>query len=1323
MTKYPGSLHNHTDYSNETLRDCINKVTSLIDTAIKLEHECVAITDHETISSYIKAEKYYNKIKKEHPNFKLIRGNEIYLTRNDLNAANFDKSRDKYFHFILLSKDLEGYHQICELSTRAWARSYMSRGLRRRPTYYKDLKEIVQSNKGHLIASSACLGSQLDKFLLQYMDTGDKEYYETAKNWCIYIESIFDKGNFYLELQPSNNKEQIFVNKQLLKISKELNIPYIITTDSHYLRPEDAFIHETFLNAQDGEREVKSFYETTYMMKDEEIRSFFSYLNEEEIEAAYNAIREIAAKCEDFSILKPLEIPQLPWREYHDPGDEKILWGIDKMPALKKFVYSKYNADNILSFAILDGIERHEDLQNQNAYDALNECLEMTWQSSEVNNARWSAYFLNLQKIIDECWNAGTIVMPARGSGAGFLLLYALDIIQINALREKTATYPWRFLNPARVSVLDIDVDISGIKRAQVLEHLRKFYGENRVSNVATFKMEKSKSAIQTACRGLGIDVDNAQYISSLITSERGQSYTLKQMYYGDEENDIKPNQTFIDEINKYPQLWEVANRIEGLICGVGIHAGGVVFKDKDFTESSALMRAPDGTIITQFELHDLEDVSEIKMDLLSIEAADKIQTCLELLIKDGYIKEYPSLRETYENVLNVYKLDRYSKNMWDMVNNHKIISLFQMEQASGIRGIALTHPRSVDDLATLNSVIRLMAAEKGAESPLDKYARFRENSWMWDKEMREYGLNQEQIDLLHKELDISNGLSITQEQFMKLVQLPECGGWDLQFADKLRKSIAKKNPAEYEQLTETFFNEIKEKGCDERFCHYVWDIQIALSRGYGFNASHTLAYSIIALQEMNLAYKYPIVYWNTANLIVDSGGIQSNNEDEDGEEIEVDSDEITIENDIDDEDDYEEEWEEANENNNDNVEDKKKKKVKNIDYGKIASVIGKMGNYGIKVSPPDINKSSFTFTPLAKENLILYGMRGIARISGDKIVEIMSHRPYVSLKDFLSKNNLNKIQITNLIKSGAFDAVEGKPREVIIHEYIESVADKKERLTLQNMQMLITKDLIPEEMTFYAKLFLFNKFLKGNRKDNYYELNSPAIDFISNNFSADYIDNGNYISQKIWDNIYKKAMEPMRDYLKEHKDEMLKKLNNALYNEVAEKYSYGNISSWEMDSISFYYHEHELAAAAKIYDDFFTLPEEPQLDYSFESKNGQEIKIFRLSRIIGTVIDKNKMHNTITLLTPTGVVNVKIYKNQFALYDKQLSQKDNEGKKHVIEKSWFSRGTKLVVQGIRKGQDFIPKKYKNSLYPIITKITKIDGEYLEFQEKRAEVE
>ena len=1290
--------------------------------AIQLGHECVAITDHETISSYVKAEKYYNKIKEQNPNFKLIRGNEIYLTRNDLNAKNFDKTKDKYFHFILLCKDLEGYHQICELSTRAWRRSYISRRLRRRPTYYRDLKEVVGNNPGHLIASSACLGSQLDKFLLQYMDTNDIGFYETAKNWCKYIENIFGKGNFYLEMQPSNGKEQIFVNKHLLKISEELNIPYILTTDSHYLRPEDAFIHETFLNAQDGEREIKSFYETTYMMKDEEIRSFFSYLTEEQIEAAYNTIRVIKNKCEDFSILKPLEIPQLPWRNFPDiEFHEQVDWSL-YIPALKKFFQSSHYADNMLALALIEGIKKHKDLQNQQAYDALNECLEMTWTSSEINKARWSAYFLNLQKIIDECWNAGTIVLPARGSDGGFLLVYALDIIQINCLREKTATYPWRFLNPARVSVLDIDVDISGIKRAQVLEHLRDFYGENRVSNVATFKVEKSKSAILTAARGLGIEVDDAQYISSLITIERGAAYTLKQMYYGDEENDIKPNLTFINEIDKFDKLWEVASKIEGLICGMGIHAGGVVFKDKDFTESSALMRAPDGTIVTQFELHDLEDVSEIKMDLLSVEAADKIQVCLEMLIKDGYIKEYPTLRETYEHALNVYEIERDDPKMWDMVYNHEIISLFQMEKDSGVRGISLTNPRNVDDLATLNSVIRLMATEKGAEAPLDKYARLRKHPEMWENEMINYGLNKEQRQLLHKELDISNGLSITQEQFMKLVQLPECGGWDLQFADKLRKSIAKKNPKEYEEITEKFFNGVKEKGLDTRFCHYVWDEEIALSRGYGFNASHTLAYSIIALQEMNLAYKYPIVYWNTANLIVDSGGVQTidYSDDEEGVievELEIGEDE---KNELENEE--LEEWEEANVNIDSGEEEKKKKKEKNIDYGRIASIIGKLSNYGIKVSPPDINKSSYTFTPIAKDNIILYGLRGIARISGEKINEIIANRPYSSLVDFLSKNKLNVIQITNLIKSGAFDSIENKSRQEIMEEYINTIVDKKERLTLQNMQMLIDKNLIPDDMIFYGKLFLFNKFLKSCKNDIYYELNDAAINFLDKYFELDLTEDGSKILQKTWDNMYKKAMDPMREYLKEHKVEILNKLNKALYDEVANKYAKGNISKWEMESLSFYSHEHELQSFQHNFDDFFKLSEEPEIEYSFTPKNGdREIKVYRIHTIIGTVIDKNKIKNTITLLTPTGVVSVKIYKNQYAIYDKQLSQVAEDGHKKVLEKSWFSRGTLLRIQGIRREANFIPKKTKSSVYPIIMKITNV-SDHLEYQEERTEV-
>ena len=290
--------------------------------------------------------------------------------------------------------------------------------------------------------------------------------------------------------------------------------------------------------------------------------------------------------------------------------------------------------------------------------------------------------------------------------------------------------------------------------------------------------------------------------------------------------------------------------------------------------------------------------------------------------------------------------------------------------------------------------------------------------------------------------------------------------------------------------------------------------------------------------------------------------------------------------------------------------------------------------------------------------------------------------------------------------------------------KYIEMIADQKQRLTLQNMQMLITYDLIPPEMNFCKKVFLFNKFLKQQKKVEYYQLNEAAINFIADNFSVDILKNGVELSATKWDLIYQRAMDPMRSYIKAHKDEMLKALNDALYKEMFDKYALGSVSHWEMEAVSFYSHPHELAESQYLYDDFFQLSEDPEVDYSFIGKDGQEVRIYALKRIIGTVIDKSKMKNTVTLLTPSGVVNVKIYKNQYAGFDKQLSERGADGRKHVKEKSWFSRGSLLMVQGIRRGQDFIPKKRKDSFYPIISKIVGIheDGT-LEFQTERVAVE
>ena len=430
---------NHTQYSNLRLRDCIIKEKDLIEYAIELGHEVVAITDHEAVCNAVKVEKIYKEIKKNHPDFKVILGNEIYLCRNGLNANNFNREYDRYWHFILLAKDSIGHKQIREISTRAWRRSYMARGMRRVPTYYQDLIDIIGANPGHVIGSTACLGGALPTQLLRAKNNPD--LYEKIYVWVEQMNNLFGQDNFYFELQPSENKEQTYVNRQLIALSKEMNIPYIITTDSHYLKKEDKPIHKAYLNSQNGDREVDDFYATTYMMNTEELESHMD-LTKEELYIAYENIHHIKEMCEDYSLMKPLKIPQLPWSEpLNAPAPYK--W-FDKIPYMKTFMESSYIGDHHLCDAISLALSKDERLQTQKIYDAINECLEMTWVSSEVNKTHWSAYYLNLQKIIEECWNAGTLVGCGRGSGVGFILLYLLGITQINPQWESTKTFAWR---------------------------------------------------------------------------------------------------------------------------------------------------------------------------------------------------------------------------------------------------------------------------------------------------------------------------------------------------------------------------------------------------------------------------------------------------------------------------------------------------------------------------------------------------------------------------------------------------------------------------------------------------------------------------------------------------------------------------------------------------------------------------------------------------------------------------------------------------------------------------------------------------------------
>ena len=1309
--KYPGSLHNHTQYSNARLRDCIIKEDDLIKYAVELGHEVVAITDHESVMNAIKVEKVYKKIKKDNPNFKVIFGNEIYLCRNGLNANNFDSKQDKYYHFILLAKDAIGHQQIREISTRAWTRSYMARGMRRVPTYYQDLIDIIRANPGHVIGCTACLGGALGTQLLKYRENKSQDLYNKIIDWCDKMEWVFGADNFFLELQPSESVEQTYVNRMLIDIANNFHHKYVISTDSHYLKKEDAAVHAAYLNAQDGDREVSSFYATTYMMDTEELESHMD-LTEAELEEAYRNIRAIAAMCEDYSLLKELKIPALQWKS-SKVSYVRNCW-LERIPSLRKFVESDYEGDRLLACHIVERLEDDDTLWGEKVWEAVEDNLDKTWESSLVNKTHWSAYFLNLQRIIDVCWEAGTLVGCGRGSGVGFILLYILGITQINPLAETVQTYSFRFLNPSRVSVLDIDTDIEGGRRGEVLNTFRKVYGQDKVANVATFRTEKSKSAILTAARGLGIDVDVAQYIASLIPADRGQLRTLDQCMYGDEENGFEPIKQFIYEMTEnYPELWEVARKVEGLVCGTGIHAGGVIFVDEPFVNSTALMRAPDGTICTQFDLHDCEDASLIKMDLLSVEAMDKMHICLDLLCDYGYVERKPTLRETYESTIGIYNLERESKDMWHMVWRHEIQSLFQMEKQSGIQGIALTKPESVDDLAHLNSIIRLMAQEKGGEMPLNKYARFKDNIELWYDEMRNFGLMPSEMEILEPIIKGSYGICESQEAFMQLVQIPECGGFDLNFADKLRKAIAKKNPKAYDELTKEYFDTCHEKGLSMSLCNYVWNVLVATSRGYGFNLSHTLAYSLIALQEMNLAYRFPIMFWNCACLISDAGGAEASEEEMDEEVVVVEEvyDELEgmedfVEDDEDEDEDEEEETSKAN---------KKKKKTKTTNYGKIASAIGKIKSGGVNVAPPDINKSTYTFSPDIENNTIRYGLSGITKVGEELVKAIMDGRPYASVDDFLGRIKINKPQMINLIKSGAFDCF--GDRNKIMYNYIASVSDTKKRITLQNMKMLIDFGLIPDEYDMERRVYNFNKYIKKLKLDSmYFGLDEIAFNFYSAHFDIDKLEacedteSGFKIKQVTWDNYYQKHMSIIRPYVQKHAAEMLVSVNNRLMEDTWNKYCLGSLSQWEMDSVSFYSHEHELSHLdIDRYEltDFFDLPEDPIVDRVIPIK-GKQVPILKLFRICGTVLDRDKSKKTVTLLTTSGVVTVKVFGGVFAQYDKQISERGADGKKHVIEKSMFSRGNKIIVIGVRDGDAFRAKKYSRTPFHLVEQIVEV---------------
>lgn len=395
----------------------------------------------------------------------------------------------------------------------------------------------------------------------------------------------------------------------------------------------------------------------------------------------------------------------------------------------------------------------------------------------------------------------------------------------------------------------------------------------------------------------------------------------------------------------------------------------------------------------------------------------------------------------------------------------------------------------------------------------------------------------------------------------------------------------------------------------------------------------------------------------------------------------------------------------------------------KSTNYAKIAKAIGAIRNKNIKVSLVDINKSMFGFIPDAENNEILFGLKGLANVGDDIIETIIAHRPYVSIKDFYNRVTPGKQAMISLIKGGAFDNM--MPRREAMAWYLWETCDKKNRLTLQNMNTLIKYELLPketEEQIMARRVYEFNRYLKsvckidGLSKDNYY-LDERAINFLTeigldNIIAYDDISLTISISVKEWDKIYKNWMIVFKNWMAQNKDEILQFLNMKIFKEAWEKYALGTIPAWEMQSLCFYYTKHELQNVnyskygLTLYN---SIPDTPIVERSFV-KNNRTINMYKLYKICGTCIAKDKTKGIVSLLTTDGVVDVRFRKEYFSLFDKRISAKDSDGTKHIIEKSWFDKGSMIIVQGIKIEDGFMAKKYNSSPGHQLYKIDSIDA-------------
>ena len=776
-------LHVHTEYS---LLDGSNKIKEYVKRVKELGMDSAAITDHGVMYGVID---FYKACKAEGIN--PILGCEVYVAPNSRFDKELTGGEDRYYHLVLLAENNKGYENLMKIVSRGFTEGY----------YYKPRvdMELLQEYHEGIIALSACLAGEVQRYI-------QKGLVDEAKKAALKYQDCFGKGNYFLELQDHGLPEQKLVNTTLLQMSRELDIPMVVTNDVHYTYADDVKPHDILLCLQTGKKlsdEDRMRYEggQYYVKSEEEMKGLFPYAWE-----AVENTQRIADRCH-----------------------VEIEFGVTKLP--KFDVPEGYNSWTYLNKLCYDGLKERYGDENAPAGETGQTLKErLDYELNVIQTMGYVDYFLIVWDFINYAKQNGIMVGPGRGSAAGSIVSYCLKITNIDPIRYNLLFE--RFLNPERVSMPDIDIDFCFERRQEVIDYVGRKYGQEKVVQIVTFGTLAAKGVIRDVGRVMDLPYAYVDSLAKMIPNEL--NITI------DKALQMNPDMRKLYETDEQvKELIDMSRRLEGLPRHTSMHAAGVVICSRPAEDLVPLSRGADGSITTQFTMTTIEELGLLKMDFLGLRTLTVLRDAVKL-VKQSTGKE-----------INLDQIDFDDKKVLASIGTGKTDGVFQLESAGMKNFMKELKPQNLEDIIAGISLYR-----PGPMDFIPKYIKGKSN----------FGTVTYLCPQLEPILSPTYGCIVYQEQVMQIVR--DLGGYTLGRSDLVRRAMSKKNQAVMEKERANFVYGNPEEGVPgcvangipENVASKIYDEMMDFAK-YAFNKSHAACYAVVSYQTAYLKYYYPVEF------------------------------------------------------------------------------------------------------------------------------------------------------------------------------------------------------------------------------------------------------------------------------------------------------------------------------------------------------------------------------------------------------------------------------------------------------------------------------